>query len=417
MRGIVAAATATGKTRMAHAAIHRFWSARARVVIVVPSVTLQQQWVQGLCSTFGLADTQIGLLGGGATSVREGHGFVVAVINSARNGLRSLNAGWRDESRATMLVVDECHWAATTRNAEIFDGLYDATLGLSATPERSDDGLHEILVPRLGHVVYHFGVKAALDGGLLAPLTVVNLYFDLGRQEMELLRPINESVKRIEEFLAERFPDTDELRGLERSSALLRLSKDLTESRSLGDLYQRRSQILEGSDSRRSVVRELAQSGLFQVRPTMVFHERLDAAKRTARLLQELGCRVSLELSTDDRRRREAEIQSFRQGRSDVLVAVRTLDEGVDLPDAKQALIVSGSQSLRQRLQRIGRVLRPTEEPAFVLTLLARRTSEQFVIGDNDPFLLGPDRVLTASSTDVALAQLEAVGWTGVTRR
>jgi superfamily II DNA or RNA helicase len=395
-RGIIAAATGTGKTRVALAAISRFWSDRARVVVVVPSVALQRQWVSELRGAFRLADTQIGKLGGGAGSVHEGHGFVVAVINSARTGLPALAAGWSAEGRRTMLVVDECHWAASVHNAGIFDGSYDATMGLSATPERSDDGLDEVLIPRLGAVVHRYGLRAALDDGLLAPLTVVNLYFDLSRSELLALEPIQAAITRVERELIEQFPDLELLAGLDRVAAMARVSQNVPSARALRDLYQQRSQLLERSDNRRAILREFAGSGAFGDRATLVFHERIEQARYTAEMLEGIGHRCALELSTDDASRRHEALKDFRGGLASVLVAVRTLDEGIDLPDAKLAVIVSGGHSVRQRIQRIGRVVRPSGSPATVVSLLARQTAEQWVVGENDEFLLGRQRVVSA---------------------
>ena len=51
----------------------------------------------------------------------------------------------------------------------------------------------------------------------------------------------------------------------------------------------------------------------------------------------------------------------FREGLIDVLVSCKSLDEGFDLPSAEAAIIVSASATLRQRIQRMGRVLRKTD--------------------------------------------------------
>jgi superfamily II DNA or RNA helicase len=405
-RGIVAAATGTGKTRVALAAVQRFWADGSRVVVVVPSISLQRQWVTGICQAFGLASSQIGQMGGASGHIHEGHGIVVAVINSARNGLRALNAGWRHEGRQTMLVVDECHWAASLHNAAIFDGVYDASLGLSATPERSDDGLDEVLVPHLGPVIFRYGLRAALDDELLAPLTLVNLYFDLSRPELLQLEPLQLSISEAEERVLRSFPDLGSLQGLERVAAISRASVEIPAVRGLRDLYQQRSQLLERSDARRAVLQDLARSGALGQRPTLVFHERIDQAKRTAAELDSLGCRCALELSIDDPQQRQEALRDFRSGLATALVAVRTLDEGIDLPDAKLAIIMSGGYSLRQRIQRIGRVVRPTGARACVVSLLARQTAEQWVVGDNDQFLVGRDRVMSAHSVDEAVGLL-----------
>jgi superfamily II DNA or RNA helicase len=394
-RGIVAAATGAGKTRMALAAIKEFWSHGSRVAIVVPTIALQNQWVASLQKGFSLAATQIGVMGGKSSSLHEAQGFVVCVINSARDGLPALAAGWEDERRRSMLIVDECHWAATSSNAEIFSGHFEALLGLSATPERSDDGLDDILIPRLGQIVYRYSLLRALDDGLLASVKLFNVLFDLSPPEMEELNRLQEKISKVESRLLELVPTINDNQGLDRAIAFLEASVSSGNSYGLRDLYQQRGLLLERSDGRRSALDRIAQSGLLRSERTLVFHERIEEAKKTSSRLQELGIRCSVDLSTDDSSRRSEALRDFRSGTSNVLIAVRTLDEGIDLPDAKLAVIASGSFSPRQRLQRIGRVLRPNGEAATVISLLARGTFEETVINENDQFLVGGHRVIS----------------------
>jgi superfamily II DNA or RNA helicase len=396
-RGIVAAATGSGKTRLALAAIKKFWEPGSRVAIVVPTIALQAQWEKALRAAFSLAPTQIGSMGGKAASVHEGHGFVICVINSARDGLRSLAAGWADEVRKVMLIVDECHWAATEANAEIFSGRYQATLGLSATPERSDDGLDDVLIPQLGKVIYRYSLQRALDDKLLAPLRLLNISFEVSPPELEEIQQIQLEITSIENRILELNPSLLVLRGLDRSTALLRASESNLPVRSLRDLYQQRSLLLDRSDGRRAALDAIASTDFFQHQRVLLFHERIEEAKRTLARFEHLGVRCALDLSTDNTDRRNEALRDFRSGAVNVLIAVRTLDEGIDLPDAKLAIIASGTYSPRQRLQRIGRVVRPTDQAATVITLLGRGTFEEEVINENDQFLVGSERVISCT--------------------
>lgn len=382
------------------AAIAEFWDPTARVSVVVPTIALQRQWVKALADGFGLVRTQIGTMGGDVTDLREGHGFVVSVINSARTGLPALTEGWRSEGRRVMLVIDECHWAAAEANSEVFQSSFDATLGLSATPERADDGLDEVLVPQLGEVVFRYSLRDALDDELLAPLTCWNLLFDLTAKEHANLAPIQARIEAIEKTLLEGHPDAAGALGFARIDALLRRSDGTRGAASLRDLYAQRSALLEASDGRRSALRQVAALPLLRSTPSLVFHERIEEARNTAMLFEQAGLRTALELSTDPPNRRAEALRDLRSGAAQVLIAVRTLDEGIDLPDAKIAIIAAGSTSTRQRLQRIGRVVRPTGESALAISLIARGTSEEFVIAANDAALVGSRRVQVLTSLD-----------------
>lgn len=399
-RGIVAAATGTGKTTLALAAIAEFWDSTARVAIVVPTIALQRQWVKALADGFGLVRTQIGTMGGDSTDIREGHGFIVSVINSARAGLPALTEGWRSEGRRVLLIVDECHWAAADANSDVFRSPFDATLGLSATPERTDDGFDEVLVPQLGDVVFRYSLREALDDDLLAPLTCWNLLFDLTAKENADLAPIQARIERIERSLLEEFPDVANALGLARIDALLRRSDGVRGAASLRDLYAQRSALLEASGGRRSALEQIAHFAPLRTKPSLVFHERIEEARNTAQMFERAGVRTAIELSTDPPARRAEALRDLRSGAAQVLIAVKTLDEGIDLPDAKIAVIAAGSTSTRQRLQRIGRVVRPTGEPALAISLIARGTNEEFVIAANDGSLVGSSRVQLIASLD-----------------
>ena len=91
---------------------------------------------------------------------------------------------WNSIGLPTMLVVDECHWAGSEYNRGVFEGDARWRLGLSATPERGDDGYDEVLVPELGGIVYRYSLKDAMDDGVLADFRLVNLLVDLTRSEL-----------------------------------------------------------------------------------------------------------------------------------------------------------------------------------------------------------------------------------------
>lgn len=373
-RGIVAAATGTGKTKVAQAAMERFWTGRERIAVVVPSLTLQYQWVTGLARWLAVPESSIGALGGGALGVDANAGIVVAVINSARDGLNALSAGWAAEGRQAMLIVDECHWAGSTANALIFDSQFEATLGLSATPERLDDGFEDVLVPELGPVVYRYPLRQALDDGVLAPLRSLNVYFDLAEAEYNALAAIERSLEAA------------------RARAERNVSGATAQPRRVAELERERATLLEGAVGRRPVIRSTLRqiSNLHQ--PTVVFHERVVEAERTLEDLERDGLAAVLESATSSTRQRQAALRTFRNGRAQFLVAVRTLDEGVDLPDAKVAVITSGTSTTRQRVQRIGRVVRRTGALGTVVTLLARGSCEEWAVGQRDRGLLGAGR-------------------------
>jgi len=70
-------------------------------------------------------------------------------------------------------------------------------------------------------------------------------------------------------------------------------------------------------------------------------------------------------------------LERFRTGQYSKLVTGRVLNEGVDVPDCRVAIIVSGNSTKREYIQRLGRVLRPKLEQALLYELVTTGTTEE----------------------------------------
>ena len=72
-------------------------------------------------------------------------------------------------------------------------------------------------------------------------------------------------------------------------------------------------------------------------------------------------------------------LKAFRTGEYPVLITSKVLNEGVDVPDANVGIIVSGSGSIREHVQRLGRILRARPgKKAMLYELVSKNTSEYF---------------------------------------
>lgn len=390
-RGIVAAATGTGKTLLALNAIAAFAAdGGRRVVVVVPKQVLQDQWVSLFRTTAGLGPDRLGTIGGRRPDFKLTHQVVVAVLDSARTRLTDPVAFWRSQGERVLLIVDECHWAGSERSETMFRLPYDATLGLSATPERGDDGFDDILVPNLGPVVYRYTVRAALDDRLLADLSAINVYFRLGVGDHSEYARLTERITELRAGIKVRYPDLGAGPGWD--ARLNALAADDPDAKRLANLVQQRRKLVATTTERLTVLQRVVDAGALDGRHVLIFNETVAQAEATLAIVEAAGARCDLEHSRLPPARRDAAYRRFASGAIDILVAVRALDEGVDVPDANGALIVSGTLNPRQRIQRIGRVLRPKGERAVVWSLLARDT-EEFDVGRTDDELLGADRV------------------------
>ncbi|MFC4605848.1 DEAD/DEAH box helicase [Rhodococcus kronopolitis] len=390
-RGIIAAATGTGKTRMAIEAIRLALDDGARAVVVVPTRVLQQQWIRAL-RTAGIVGRRLGTIGGTSPDPNPDHLILVAVIDSARNGVGSLFRHWTSSGRPTLLVVDECHWSGSAHNRGVFDGDPAWRLGLSATPERGDDGFDDVLVPMLGEVVYRYSMRNAMDDGVLSDLRLSNLLIDLPQLEQSEYDRIEAQITASAATLTRQHPEL--FTSADWTAHIAQAASTIPAAKRLNSLVVERRRLLANNNGRLRAMEYLLDLGVLTSRRTILFNETINQAEHVAQKVRELGIKVSIDHSRLNSRERDQNQEAFRAGATDAMVAVRTADEGLDIPDADQAIIVSGTMNPRQRIQRLGRVVRLGGTPPRAISLLARGTLEESVIAGRDRELLGLDRVI-----------------------
>ena len=402
-RGVVEAATGTGKTMVALGAVEKLRRQHGhglRVAVVVPTVALALQWRTELIGKLGMPDALIGEMHGSATGERKWDAVgpikpvLVAVINSAREKLPDVIDAWGRQGCHTLLIVDECHRSGSASNSKIYAERAKASLGLSATPERGDRG-HELVYEGLGDVVFRYPLLDALSDGTLADLTSVNFYVDLAGSEVAewaaLAEQLSDRMNRLfSQHPALRYMEYEQL--FAKISLLARI-KDSSALAVVAVLAHRRKLLAECSG------RRAAEDGILHWLATsrkraIVFHETIAAASDLHRRLRCAGVQAALDHSQMTNSDRQESMRQFRAARARVLVAVRSLDEGLDVPDAEVAVIAAGSRGVRQRIQRLGRVLRREGEKstALAVTILVRGTPEESV-GHRDPSLVGKHRV------------------------
>jgi superfamily II DNA or RNA helicase len=389
-RGIIEAATGTGKTLVALAAVDRLDDDDLRVAIVVPKIVLLDQWRSALRDNLGVQPRDVGAFGGGGTY--HGQKVVLFVINSARRDLTLLVRNWKQEGCRVLLIVDECHWSGSEKNSKIFDVACNFTLGLSATPERSDDGFDEVLEPQLGAVVYRYPLRQALDDGVLAPLRCVDLYLDLDPDEQGEYDELSDRIRQLRQTLESRYPELAHA-GDRWPIVLRRLATSDTQAEELELRLFKRRRLVSSVRSRQACLQAVLDSRVLEGRKAIIFHETIETAELTYAALSDRGYLALMDHSRLKPQARERAHKGFRSRRSAVLVAVKTVDEGIDIPDAELAVIMSGTLTGRQRIQRIGRILRPSGSEVMCISLLARGTTEETLVGAHDCELLGTERV------------------------
>jgi superfamily II DNA or RNA helicase len=352
--GLVVLPTAAGKTYLAQLAMQ---ATQRSTLIMVPTLDLMHQWYAHLVAAF--PDVEIGLLGGGS---RDRSPILVSTYDSA--AIHAENLG----NQYALLVFDECHHLPSDFNRVIAEyAIAPYRLGLTATPERTD-GKHADLTTLIGAEVYRRSA-AELSGSALANHRSVQIRVRLSQSERdrydELTQVRNAFLKQANIFLGsiqgwQRF-----VQASARSKAGRRAMLAHREARS----------IAFGTEGKLRILADLLQQH-FPAR-TLIF---TDDNATVYRISQELLI-PAITHQTGVKERHEV-LTRFKQGDYRTLVASRVLNEGVDVPDASVAIVLSGTGSTREHIQRLGRVLRKGNDPnklALLYEVIAEDTGEEGV--------------------------------------
>lgn len=351
-QGVVVLPTAAGKTYLAQLAIA---STPRSTLIVVPTLDLMHQWYAQLLAAF--PDTEVGLLGGGA---RDKSPLLVATYDSAAIHAEALG------NRYALLIFDECHHLPTDFNRAIAEyAIAPYRLGLTATPERSD-GKHSDLNYLIGTEVYR-QTAAELAGKALAKHEVVQIKVQLSQHERDRY---NESIKLRNAFLQQANIKLGSLKGWQ---LFVQASARSTAGRKAMLAHREAKAIALGTDGKLRVLSNL----LAQHYPERTLIFTADNAM-VYRISQEFLI-PAITHQTPIKERHEILLR-FREGEYRALVASHVLNEGVDVPAASVAIILSGTGSAREYIQRLGRVLRrgtDGEKLAVLYEVVAEDTSEE----------------------------------------
>jgi superfamily II DNA or RNA helicase len=383
-RGVVEAVTGTGKTMVGVAAALDEISRRGQVVVLVPTVELQHQWVAELELRLP-GNQRIGRLGAGAGNSLVTSDVLVAVVNSARAvDVRPIRQGG-------LLVADECHRYGSAVNQLALDQRFRRRLGLSATYARDDEGNLAWLDPYFGGTCFRLGYARAVRDGVTARFTVtlVGVKFTPDEQShydelTDLMSGLRARLVRQHGIPAEPFEVF--LRGVAS------LADGVGEGSGTAREYRRvmleRRRLLADTPAKDGAL-ALVAPGISDADRAIVFTQSIAVSERAKRVLTDCGLLADAIHSARPGPDRREILQRFAIGEIDVITAPRVLDEGIDVPAADLAVIVGASRSRRQMVQRMGRVLRrkPDGRRARFVVLFVEGTVEDPRRGAHEAFL------------------------------
>ncbi len=347
-RGVVKVITGAGKTYFAIKCIQDVLNSPKgpkKVLILVPTINLLDQWVLDLQKHL---KQKIDKLGGGfKTNFRED--ICVATYASFKKLSDSI------DRKDIFLICDECHKVGTENLGKILKKNWGATLGLSATPERDfDDNFEEIIIPILGPIIYEYDYSRAYLDKVISKFKLLNIYAPLTEDEDEdYLRVTKKIAKRI-----------GILGGLDKKDQILKL------------LFLERKRLVNNAFNRiPSAVKAIQQ---IKKNKWLIFSETIIQAEKLKKILDNYGFKSAEYHSKISPILRMHNLYLFKNDLIEILITCKSLDEGFDYPELDSAIILSASSTSRQRIQRLGRVIRNSSKKREALVISIYCTNEEY---------------------------------------
>ena len=381
-RGIVQAVTGSGKTRLALEAIRQLQmevTGNLQIKIVVPSGELMRQWNKRLreyLATVGEGDFSgetgsIGLRGSGYRDPADCR-YMIYVINSARYELARKILAELKQGDNVLLIADECHHYGSEQNRLIFEflpyvGPYSKkffSLGLTATLPYGD--MRDYLESVLGKVVYSYGMKQAAEFRTVCPYDVYHISLSFQKEEREEYEDLTERMQTLFRKLQSLFPELGYMNQKEKFEFLRKIAAEPNGRGTEAAIlylklsYKRKSLVCLAAarcDCACELMRRLGTS-----KKVIIFGERISQAEQLYRRLEQAyPGRVGRYHSRMGELANKNTVERFREGTLRILIACKAVDEGIDIPDAQIGIILSGTSAQRQKIQRLGRILRNQE--------------------------------------------------------
>lgn len=363
-------ATGTGKTRTALACLSKIINDSKKpvlVVISVPQNVLAKQWINETNALEISTDSQ--MIADGTNvhyekQLREIVGYLnYGIINNAivfavhdtvcSNKFISIINSVNDEKVDMLFIGDEVHALGSSIRRKALLDKYKYRIGLSATPTRwFDEEGTDSLIDYFGNQVFEFGIDKALN--TINPITNRTILCSYNYIPIKVMLTENETDKY--KYY------TDKIRKL-----VLKKDKTKDENQRLENLIRSRSNIIKQANNKFEMLEKLVDRiGADKLRNTIIFTSP-DKIASVVNMLTGKGVKTSAftqkqsnikKKKYGNKSEREIILEYFKLGKIQVLVAIKCLDEGIDIPTADTAILMSSTTNPREYIQRIGRVIR-----------------------------------------------------------
>jgi RNA polymerase primary sigma factor len=385
--GVIEAVTGSGKTLVAKYAIRIHLEKNYEILVIVPTVELQEQWYKvllefknyGIHKIGGLKDFQ-------NTTPGKIH---IAVVHSASKFI------FTPQNGKGLLIADECHHYGAEKFQKALNPYFARRMGLTSTYQRQDNGIEKYLNPFFKNVCYSFMYKEALEEDVIAHFNVAFIGIVMNAEEAFLYdeyekkykdagdklvkaglkyHSFGEFIKKVT-IAANDLSSSMEIKWLART-----FLKYFNKKRALLANIAGKFEILKNAD---------IQNIIKNANGTILFSQTKESAENAAGVLNEYNFCAKVVESGMEKMEVKNVLAVFETGETEIIAAPLLLDEGIDVPSADLAIVIASNRNKRQMIQRMGRILRkkPDHRKAKILVLYATGTSEDPELGAHEGFL------------------------------
>jgi superfamily II DNA or RNA helicase len=350
-RGVVVMPTGTGKTFTAFLCVEQLGRP---TLVVTPKIDLMTQWARELEQSFG---EPVGMVGGGEFEYRP---LTVTTYDSAYIHLEK----WAN--RYGLVIFDECHHLPGPSYMEAANAaLAPFRLGLTATLERAD-GAEDVLPALIGPTLYRLDITD-VAGEFLAPYEARRVFVELTPDEQDRYQECRDEYR---QFVSDRGINMSGPDGFRRF--LFEASKS-PEGVSAARAFREQKRIMQAPSGKFRLLEELLAKHandrvlIFTADNATVYH---------------IARTYLVPAMTNQTRPKERKgiLERFHSGVYSVVVTCQVLNEGVDVPAANVGIVLSGTGSTTENVQRLGRILRKYgDKQAVLYEVITRGTAEEYV--------------------------------------
>ena len=360
--GFLEMATGSGKTITALSALVRLVKEKKRLFILIacPFQHLVEQWDKeasqfGFRSIFAYQSqrTWVDRLNEALIDFNFGSLKVVCTITTHDTFISDTMQRMLTRLQGdAVLVADEAHHLGATKSRQNLPNLFNHRLGLSATPNRwFDPEGTAALRTYFGETVYEFPLARAIEAGYLCPYSYLPHLVELTEGELYEYEVLTAKIAKL----------------------YARKNDDEVTEKLLEALLRQRADLLNKAENKLPMLKQLVVNQSEPLHHALFYCAPGQIDEVIPMLGHELGLRVhrfTAEESTEERR---SLLERFASGSLQGLVAMKCLDEGVDVPGTQSAYILASSSNPREFIQRRGRILRsaPGKAEAKIYDLIA----------------------------------------------